>query len=162
MLDASQSQHTLAVPLLNDPFGSGIQHIALPTGDTFATEARPSPSFSALNRRHARLLKTAIVGQSEQLRASGDDIALPYPRCRLRELRQTCRASATLSEMEMIMKKIMCMVALGLALLGTGQSAFAQNVRTGSAVNEPSVASSAAILNGNGAQAGLISQNSAR
>jgi uncharacterized protein YraI len=43
-----------------------------------------------------------------------------------------------ISEMEMIMKKIMCMVALGLALLGTGQSAFAQNVHTGSAVNEQS------------------------
>ena len=40
--------------------------------------------------------------------------------------------------MEMIMKKIMCMVALGFALLGAGQSAFAQGVHTGSAVNEQS------------------------
>jgi hypothetical protein len=40
--------------------------------------------------------------------------------------------------MEMIMKKIMCMVALGLALIGTGQAAFAQALNTGSAESEQS------------------------
>jgi hypothetical protein len=38
----------------------------------------------------------------------------------------------------MIMRRIMCMVALGLALIGTGQAAFAQNVHTGSDENERS------------------------
>jgi uncharacterized protein YraI len=36
------------------------------------------------------------------------------------------------------MRRIMCMVALGLALIGTGQAAFAQNVHTGSDENERS------------------------
>ena len=40
--------------------------------------------------------------------------------------------------MEMIMRKIMCMVAFGLALIGTGQTALAQNVHTGSAESEQS------------------------
>ena len=36
------------------------------------------------------------------------------------------------------MRKIMCMVAFGLALIGTGQTALAQNVHTGSAESEQS------------------------
>ena len=40
--------------------------------------------------------------------------------------------------MEMIMRKIMCMVALGLALIGTGGAAFAQSIHTGSAESEQS------------------------
>lgn len=45
---------------------------------------------------------------------------------------------ATTQTMEMIMKKIMCMVALGIALIGSGQLAFAQGVRSGSAQSEQS------------------------
>ena len=40
VLNASQSQHTLAARFLNDLFGSGIQHIALATDDIFATVER--------------------------------------------------------------------------------------------------------------------------
>jgi hypothetical protein len=45
---------------------------------------------------------------------------------------------AATQTMEMIMKKIMCMVALGIALIGSGQLAFAQGVRTGSPQSEQS------------------------
>ncbi|HML11818.1 MAG TPA: TIM barrel protein [Xanthobacteraceae bacterium] len=40
VLNASQSQHTLASRFLNDLFGSGVQHIALATDDIFTTVER--------------------------------------------------------------------------------------------------------------------------
>jgi 4-hydroxyphenylpyruvate dioxygenase len=40
VLNASQSQHTLASRFLNDLFGSGVQHIAFATDDIFATVER--------------------------------------------------------------------------------------------------------------------------
>ena len=40
VLNASQSQHTLAARFLNDLFGSGVQHIAFATDDIFATVER--------------------------------------------------------------------------------------------------------------------------
>jgi 4-hydroxyphenylpyruvate dioxygenase len=40
VLNASQSQHTLASRFLSDLFGSGVQHIALATDDIFATGER--------------------------------------------------------------------------------------------------------------------------
>ena len=40
MLNASQSQHTLASRFLSDLFGSGVQHIAFATDDIFATGKR--------------------------------------------------------------------------------------------------------------------------
>ncbi len=40
VLNASQSQHTLASRFLNDLFGSGVQHIAFATDDIFATVGR--------------------------------------------------------------------------------------------------------------------------
>ena len=40
VLNASQSQRTLASRFLNELFGSGVQHIALATDDIFATVAR--------------------------------------------------------------------------------------------------------------------------
>ena len=40
VLNASQSQHTLASRFLNDLFGSGVQHIAFATDDIFSTVAR--------------------------------------------------------------------------------------------------------------------------
>jgi 3-dehydroshikimate dehydratase len=40
VLNASQSQHTLASRFLNDLFGSGVQHIAFATDDIFATLER--------------------------------------------------------------------------------------------------------------------------
>jgi 4-hydroxyphenylpyruvate dioxygenase len=40
VLNASQSQHTLASRFLSDLFGSGVQHVAFATDDIFATSAR--------------------------------------------------------------------------------------------------------------------------
>jgi 4-hydroxyphenylpyruvate dioxygenase len=40
VLNASQSQHTLASRFLNDLFGSGVQHIAFATDDIFSTVER--------------------------------------------------------------------------------------------------------------------------
>ena len=40
VLNASQSQQTLSSRFLNELFGSGVQHIALATGDIFATVER--------------------------------------------------------------------------------------------------------------------------
>jgi 4-hydroxyphenylpyruvate dioxygenase len=40
VLNASQSQHTLASRFLNDLFGSGVQHIALASDDIFSTVER--------------------------------------------------------------------------------------------------------------------------
>jgi 4-hydroxyphenylpyruvate dioxygenase len=40
VLNASQSQHTLAARFLNDLFGSGVQHLAFATDDIFATVER--------------------------------------------------------------------------------------------------------------------------
>jgi 4-hydroxyphenylpyruvate dioxygenase len=40
VLNASQSQRTLASRFLNELFGSGVQHIALATDDIFATAAQ--------------------------------------------------------------------------------------------------------------------------
>jgi 4-hydroxyphenylpyruvate dioxygenase len=40
VLNASQSRQTMASRFLSDFFGSGVQHIALATGDIFATVAR--------------------------------------------------------------------------------------------------------------------------
>jgi 4-hydroxyphenylpyruvate dioxygenase len=42
VLNASQSQHTLASRFLNDLFGSGVQHIAFATDDIFTTVERLS------------------------------------------------------------------------------------------------------------------------
>jgi hypothetical protein len=46
--------------------------------------------------------------------------------------------SAIAQSMEITMKKIMYMVALGLALISAGQAALAYGVRTGSPENEES------------------------
>jgi 4-hydroxyphenylpyruvate dioxygenase len=40
VLNASQSRHTLSSRFLSELFGSGVQHIALATGDIFATVER--------------------------------------------------------------------------------------------------------------------------
>src|SRR5271165_6918458 len=83
--------------------------------------------------------KSANLDQREQSGASGGAIAGPYPRCQLRDFRPATAGPARKhSKMEMIMKKIMCMVALGLALIGNGQAAFAQALHTGSAESEQS------------------------